>query len=76
VYILSSFFKDMYKEKYIASDLATFEQHQLDGWSTVIAKSIRNFIHMSAYESKQKQSLTACMLTLLNQSGALYKWVS
>ena len=22
----------MYKEKYIASDLVTFEQHQVDGW--------------------------------------------
>ena len=49
----------MYKEKYITSNLVTFEQHQLDGWSTDIAQPIRSIIKvfivvgsLSAYEIK------------------------
>ena len=44
---------------YIAPDFVTFEQHQLDGWSTDIAQPqpIRSYISelvssLSAYESK------------------------
>ena len=46
--------KDMYNDKHTASAFLTFEQHQPDGWSTEIIQPSR--------------SLSACLLTLLNQS--------
>ena len=48
--------KDMYNDKHTASAFLTFEQHQPDGWSTEIIQPSR--------------SLSACLLTLLNQSAA------
>jgi len=46
----------MYKEKHFGSDFMTFEQHQLNGWSTDIAQPIT--------------LLTDSLLMLFNQAGA------
>ena len=49
----------MYQEKQIASDLVTFQQHQLDGWATDIAQPMetydgrlikRNLLHLHIYK--------------------------
>ena len=38
---------DMYIEKHIAYDLVTFEQPQMDGWSTDITQPIRSITQVS-----------------------------
>ena len=53
----------MYKEKHVASDVVTFDKHQLDGWSTDIAQTIRSI--------EQLSSLVLCLYMKVNKASLL-----